>query len=425
MNISKVFSAAIIIMVLLSATSNAQWSFDTAVSAGTNPTAIAITSDGSKLVVTNNAIPGNVKIISTSDYSISDIDISGIENYPNAVAIAPNDSIAIVNTLHKTIFINLYTHTIKNTITAPCASTTLYGIAITPDGKTGVYPDLSSDCMQQGIRLVDASGNSSNSTFIQVNTTGELYGIALTPDGSSALLTTFSSDSPKIVNLSSSGVQNISGISAGSYGVAMFHNSNEALIFDGDSLDRVSLTTNSKTKTISYLSYNTNFQNIAITKDDKYAFVAGAIEKLVISLDNNSVIETFTAGGTNITTNSNGSEFYVTDSYNGTVRVYKEQIPNGVKSGKNYLPSDYQLSQNYPNPFNPNTTIKYAIPKAGLVTIKVYNILGNEIATLVNEEKRPGEYSVIFNGLNLSSGIYFYRITSGKFTETKKLILMK
>ncbi len=84
----------------------------------------------------------------------------------------------------------------------------------------------------------------------------------------------------------------------------MFHNSNVALIFDGDSLDRVSLTTDSKTKTISYLSYNTNFQNIVISKDDKYAFVAGAFEKLVISLENDSVIETFTAGGTNTATKS-------------------------------------------------------------------------------------------------------------------------
>jgi DNA-binding beta-propeller fold protein YncE len=432
MNSVKVFAFSVLITFLLSALTNAQWSFDTAVTAGTNPTGIAITSDGSKLVVTNNTKPGNVEIISTSDYSISNIDISSIEDYPNAVTVAPNDSIAIVNTLHKTIFINLYTHAIKNTITAPCASTTLYGIALTPDGKTIVYPDLSSGCKQQGIRLGDATGVSSNTSFIQVNTSGVLTGVAVTPDGSSALVTTFTSDSPKLVNLQTLNIQNIAGISSGSYGLAMFHNSNEALIYDGDSLYRVSLTTNSVTKTISYLSYNTNFQNIAITKDDKYAFVVGAFEKLVISLDNNSVIENFTAGGTNVAVNSNGSEFYVTDSYNGTVRVYKEQNPSAVKEMHRNVPGIFQLYQNYPNPFNPATVISYQVNTESYVTLKVYDELGKEVANLVDEKKQPGKYEIDFNAENLPSGVYFYRIkvkpvgnNNHEIIQASKMLLLK
>ena len=85
----------------------------------------------------------------------------------------------------------------------------------------------------------------------------------------------------------------------------------------------------------------------------------------------------------------------------------------------------FRLSQNYPNPFNPTTTIRYAIPQKSNITIKVYDILGKEITTLVNEEKSIGNHEVNFNGTNLSSGIYFYRMTSGSFTETKKLILFK
>jgi hypothetical protein len=90
------------------------------------------------------------------------------------------------------------------------------------------------------------------------------------------------------------------------------------------------------------------------------------------------------------------------------------------------LPDDFNLlEQNYPNPFNPTTDIKYSINKAGLVSIKVYDILGIEIATLVNEKQQPGNYSVRFNASHLPSGIYIYRIISGSFSATKKMILLK
>jgi len=90
---------------------------------------------------------------------------------------------------------------------------------------------------------------------------------------------------------------------------------------------------------------------------------------------------------------------------------------------------NYMLEQNYPNPFNPSTTISYQLPQNAFVTLKVYNILGREVATLVNEEKNAGRYTVTFNaaGINssLSSGVYFYRIQAGSFTDCKKLMLVK
>jgi photosystem II stability/assembly factor-like uncharacterized protein len=89
------------------------------------------------------------------------------------------------------------------------------------------------------------------------------------------------------------------------------------------------------------------------------------------------------------------------------------------------LPEQFALEQNYPNPFNPSTTIRYSIPTSEFVTLKVYDVLGNEVATLVNEEKPAGSYEVNFNAAELSSGIYFYTLQSGSFTQTKKLILMK
>jgi hypothetical protein len=93
---------------------------------------------------------------------------------------------------------------------------------------------------------------------------------------------------------------------------------------------------------------------------------------------------------------------------------------------------DFSLSQNYPNPFNPTTKIKYSNPsiistgeRNLTVTLKVYDVLGREVATLVNEEKQPGVYEVEFNARKLSSGIYFYQLKTGTYSETKKLILMK
>jgi aminopeptidase N len=98
-------------------------------------------------------------------------------------------------------------------------------------------------------------------------------------------------------------------------------------------------------------------------------------------------------------------------------------IPDDLK------PASYQLKQNYPNPFNPTTKIEFSIPISSLVTIKVYNELGQEIAQLMNEEKRPGTYSVQFSSIQgnkiLPSGIYIYKITAGNYTESKKMIILK
>jgi len=91
----------------------------------------------------------------------------------------------------------------------------------------------------------------------------------------------------------------------------------------------------------------------------------------------------------------------------------------------NLIPMEYSLSQNYPNPFNPSTSIQYAISSMQFVQLKVYDILGNEVATLVNEEKQPGIYEVNFSASDFSSGVYLYRIQAGSFVETKKMILLR
>jgi carboxypeptidase T len=112
--------------------------------------------------------------------------------------------------------------------------------------------------------------------------------------------------------------------------------------------------------------------------------------------------------------------------YVDDIKILGYQSPIlGVGSNGNLTPNKYTLEQNYPNPFNPATQINYSIAKEGLVKISIYDVLGREVKTLVNEVKTPGFYAVDFDGTNLSSGMYFYRMESGSFTDTKKMTLIK
>ncbi len=132
---------------------------------------------------------------------------------------------------------------------------------------------------------------------------------------------------------------------------------------------------------------------------------------------------------------------WVPENCNLTVFVYKDnaqlgmaEVQNaivtsvtgstGVGTG-NELPASYELAQNYPNPFNPETNIKFAVPKAGLVSLKLFDITGKEVLTGVNEVLQPGYYNVQIDGSRLSSGVYFYKLNGNGFTETKKMTLVK
>ncbi len=120
---------------------------------------------------------------------------------------------------------------------------------------------------------------------------------------------------------------------------------------------------------------------------------------------------------------SNPDGFKV-DFFSNRIFAYYS-IANNVEENKSPFPGGYYLYQNYPNPFNSSSIIKYSIPKTSQVTLKIFNILGKEIATLVNEEKPAGSYTVNFDGSNLPTGVYIYRITTGNYSAAKKLILLK
>lgn len=108
--------------------------------------------------------------------------------------------------------------------------------------------------------------------------------------------------------------------------------------------------------------------------------------------------------------------------YEGKVRVV---TATGLAGNEGAIPKDYSLSQNYPNPFNPVTKIMYAVPKGSFVSIKIYDVLGREVSSLVNGYKQPGYYTVEFDGSQFSSGAYFCRMESGNFREERKLMLVK
>jgi len=109
----------------------------------------------------------------------------------------------------------------------------------------------------------------------------------------------------------------------------------------------------------------------------------------------------------------------------GALDFVDQFLVSVLQNPLNGIPTVYALEQNYPNPFNPTTKINFSIPKQGLVTLKIYDVLGKEVMVLVNEHKSIGNYEVVFNAGNLSSGAYFYRLEAGEFRDIKRMILIK
>ena len=175
---------------------------------------------------------------------------------------------------------------------------------------------------------------------------------------------------------------------------------------------------------------------------------SGLTELSIRELTNNSLGDIFTSTNQNLfRSTNNGNEWTefssgitsfsiqsITASANGIIYagsfgggVYKTIEPvTHIYNDRNFFDQNcFSLGQNYPNPFNPSTKINYSVLQTSFVTIRVYDLLGNEIATLVNEAKQVGNYVVGFDGSELSSGIYFYKMQAGNFVDVKKLIMIK
>ena len=116
------------------------------------------------------------------------------------------------------------------------------------------------------------------------------------------------------------------------------------------------------------------------------------------------------------------AEMLISEDYNFSFGKKQNKSETSVDTE---IPKEYALFNNYPNPFNPATTITYQLPKSGSVTLKIYDILGNEVKTLVNEQKEMGRYTVTFNASSFASGMYVYQLRANDYTSTKKMLLLK
>lgn len=124
-----------------------------------------------------------------------------------------------------------------------------------------------------------------------------------------------------------------------------------------------------------------------------------------------------------------GNDFWSGDALDKFGIMGYKDVVNGVEQIWSEVPEKYELEQNYPNPFNPSTIINFSIPEGGFVTLKIFNILGQEVAELVNEVKSAGSYEVLFDvtsiNRKITTGIYLYKIQSSNFSTTKKMLLIK
>jgi hypothetical protein len=122
---------------------------------------------------------------------------------------------------------------------------------------------------------------------------------------------------------------------------------------------------------------------------------------------------------------ADASNIYAGFALGGIWRRLLSDMVTSVPPSVGEAPQVFSLAQNYPNPFNPSTTVRYALPSRALVVLSVYNTLGQQVTTLVNETQDPGYHDARFDGSNLASGVYFYRLQAGDFVATKRLLLLR
>ena len=153
------------------------------------------------------------------------------------------------------------------------------------------------------------------------------------------------------------------------------------------------------------------------------SFLGGTVYRYSANFSSRKLVSSNHSGSADIYYNKIDSILAVPNFNSNSVNLIYLQ-PSAISKNKTEL-KDYLLYQNYPNPFNPSTNIRFNIPGNSFVTLKVFDILGKEIATLVKEKLYAGEYEVSYTGTNLTSGVYFYKVEAGEFTDIKKMVLIK
>ena len=222
-------------------------------------------------------------------------------------------------------------------------------------------------------------------------------------------------------------------------GYAMSTDKIRGVAITSTSLPNIALTTNGGVS-FSLLNTGSGFSSVSISAakwvpGSNIVYICGSqigINGIKRSTDGGVTWTTMTCAGITAISHldvfkatNNVIHAYATAADGSCLRLRDSVLFLGVNSGNSNVPAEYKLEQNYPNPFNPSTTINYALPKSSNVTLKIYDMLGNEVRTVVNAFVPAGNHSVNFDASTLASGIYFYKIVAGDFTDAKKMTLVK
>lgn len=307
--------------------SNAPFVFTTPVDVGANPHGVAVTPDGKTAVISNDRYPGSVQFVDLATFKKMPAALKG---RPTTVAITPDGlSALIVESVPNDVAIfDVATMKQTGTIIPPCMATTLYGLAIKPDGSGALLPDLSTGCTKNVLEVAALPAGTIG-TSVDLQTTAGAFGVAVTPDGKTALVTHgILGTSIKRVDFGPNGVavQSIAGTGA-SFGVAVTPDGQEALVSsgEGEMIKRVSLATSAVTGTLAHDS-NQDVGNLAVTPDGKYAVVVSDFEVAVLSLADGTVAAKHELAGRSVAVTPDGTRALVTGA-GATGRLYVIKLP--------------------------------------------------------------------------------------------------
>ncbi len=291
---------------------------------------IAVTPDGTKVVVASDINNGPIDIITLASHAVTASISTGVASQPMGVAVSPDGTQALATLLtngnggvNGVAVINLTTNTLTGNISDPCVGTTLGDIVYFPSGTEAAIPDLSGGCTAMGLSTFSPSGTPAF-TFINFNDTNDPTGVAISPTGSTAVVTMLLDSKVYKVTFPST-VTPIS-ISSTSAGVAITPDGTKAVVA-ANNVEVITLSTDSVTSiSLTNDSPGGDFHNVAITPDGTEAVVVGSASIQVISLANNTVLSSYPAtGGTSVAISVDGKTAFVSDMGDGWVRVL--QIP--------------------------------------------------------------------------------------------------
>jgi len=298
--------------------SNAPFWMSTPVAVGSNPHGVAVTPDGTQAIVANDVTAGSLTFVALPAFTTQTVTVGG---YPKQVSITPDGALAIVTELNDAKIVDIATKSVARTVTPPCVATTLYGVAAAPGSETALMPDFDGGCIGDVLDVINLA-TGAITTAIDLGSSATAFGVAVTPDGATGLVTRgITTTSVRRVNLGTSAYSIITGTSS-SYGAAVTPDGLTALVTSGpsDTVKVISLTSNTVTASIPFES-NDDVGNVAITADGLHAVVVGSFYVGVITLGTNTV-KSHSGGGTSVAVTPDGTRALVTSS-DGNLYVLK------------------------------------------------------------------------------------------------------